>query len=316
MIKKNQLLTTPYLEFSRDQWVSLHNLIPLTLIEKEFINLQDINENLSLEEIVQIYFPLSRLLSFYISSNLHRQTMLKQFLGNYEQKIPYVIGITGSVAVGKSTIARLLQILLSCWPGHQCVELVTTDSFLYPNKVLYKRGLMQKKGFPQSYDMCNLVNFITKIKSGSYQVMAPVYSHLIYDVVPNDNKLVKQPDILILEGLNVLQSSVDYTRNLHYVFISDFIDFSIYIDAPENLLKNWYINRFLRFRQSAFTNLDSYFYHYTLLSEEEVTKIATQLWDNINGLNLKQNILPTRERASLIIKKSVNHAVESIWLRK
>ncbi|WP_367680557.1 type I pantothenate kinase [Candidatus Fukatsuia anoeciicola] len=305
-----------YLKFNRTQWAALRHLIPFTLIKKEFINLQEINKNLLPEEVAQIYLPLSCLLNFYINSKFNHQVMLKQFLGNYRQKIPYIIGITGSVAVGKSTVARLLQILLSRWPEHQCVELVTTDSFLYPNKVLHERGLIKKKGFPQSYDIYNLINFITKIKSGDHQVKAPFYSHLMYDIVPNGNKFIKQPDILILEGLNILQSWINYTNNLNYIFISDFIDFSIYIDAPENLLKNWYINRFLRFRQNAFTNPNSYFYHYTLLSEKETAKIADQLWDEINGLNLKQNILPTRKRASLIIKKSVNHVVKSIWLRK
>ncbi|AWK14970.1 type I pantothenate kinase [Candidatus Fukatsuia symbiotica] len=316
MIKKDRSLTMSYLEFNRTQWAALRNSVPLTLTEEELINLQGINEDLSLEEVAQIYLPLSRLLNFYISSNLRRQAVLEQFLGSDGQKIPYVIGIAGSVAVGKSTTARLLQALLSRWPEHRCVELVTTDGFLHPNNVLHERGLMKKKGFPQSYDMHNLVNFIAEIKSGSCQVRAPVYSHLMYDVVPDGNKLVKQPDILILEGLNVLQSGMDYAHDPHHVFVSDFVDFSIYVDAPENLLKNWYINRFLKFRQGAFANPDSYFHHYARLSEEAAIKIATQLWDEINGLNLKQNILPTRERASLIMKKSANHAVESVRLRK
>ncbi|WP_164098054.1 type I pantothenate kinase [Serratia marcescens] len=316
MIKRDQSLATPYLQFDRTQWAALRDSVPLTLSEEEIIKLKGINEDLSLEEVAQIYLPLSRLLNFYISSNLRRQAVLEQFLGTDGQKIPYVIGIAGSVAVGKSTTARLLQALLSRWPEHRSVELITTDGFLHPNKVLNERGLMKKKGFPQSYDMHSLVKFVSEVKSGAKRVTAPVYSHLIYDVVPEGNKVIEQPDILILEGLNVLQSGMDYPHDPHRVFVSDFVDFSIYVDAPETLLQSWYINRFLKFRQGAFSNPDSYFHHYSKLPEPEAINIATQLWNEINGLNLQQNILPTRERASLIMTKSANHAVESVRLRK
>ncbi|BEN71344.1 MULTISPECIES: type I pantothenate kinase [Serratia] len=316
MIKREQSLATPYLQFDRTQWAALRDSVPLTLSEEEIVKLKGINEDLSLEEVAQIYLPLSRLLNFYISSNLRRQAVLEQFLGTDGQKIPYVIGIAGSVAVGKSTTARLLQALLSRWPEHRSVELITTDGFLHPNKVLNERGLMKKKGFPQSYDMHSLVKFVSEVKSGAKRVTAPVYSHLIYDVVPEGNKVIEQPDILILEGLNVLQSGMDYPHDPHRVFVSDFVDFSIYVDAPETLLQSWYINRFLKFRQGAFSNPDSYFHHYSKLPEPEAINIATQLWNEINGLNLQQNILPTRERASLIMTKSANHAVESVRLRK
>ena len=316
MTKRDQSLATPYLQFDRTQWAALRDSVPLTLTEEEIVKLKGINEDLSLDEVAQIYLPLSRLLNFYISSNLRRQAVLEQFLGTDGQRIPYVIGIAGSVAVGKSTTARLLQALLSRWPEHRSVELITTDGFLYPNKVLNERGLMKKKGFPQSYDMHNLVKFVSEVKSGAGHVTAPVYLHLIYDVVPDGNKIIKQPDILILEGLNVLQSGMDYPHDPHHVFVSDFVDFSIYVDAPEDLLQSWYINRFLKFRQGAFSNPDSYFHNYAKLPEAEAVKIATQLWKEINGLNLKQNILPTRERASLIMTKSANHAVESVRLRK
>ncbi|BEO30898.1 pantothenate kinase [Serratia marcescens] len=316
MIKRDQSLATPYLQFDRTQWAALRDSVPLTLSEEEIVKLKGINEDLSLEEVAQIYLPLSRLLNFYISSNLRRQAVLEQFLGTDGQKIPYVIGIAGSVAVGKSTTARLLQALLSRWPEHRSVELITTDGFLHPNKVLNERGLMKKKGFPQSYDMHSLVKFVSEVKSGAKRVTAPVYSHLIYDVVPEGNKVIEQPDILILEGLNVLQSGMDYPHDPHRVFVSDFVDFSIYVDAPETLLQSWYINRFLKFRQGAFSNPDSYFHHYSKLPEPEAINIATQLWNEINGLNLQQNILPTRERASLIMTKSANHAVENVRLRK
>lgn len=316
MIKRDQSLATPYLQFDRTQWAALRDSVPLTLSEEEIVKLKGINEDLSLEEVAQIYLPLSRLLNFYISSNLRRQAVLEQFLGTDGQKIPYVIGIAGSVAVGKSTTARLLQALLSRWPEHRSVELITTDGFLHPNKVLNERGLMKKKGFPQSYDMHSLVKFVSEVKSGAKRVTAPVYSHLIYDVVPEGNKVIEQPDILILEGLNVLQSGMDYLHDPHRVFVSDFVDFSIYVDAPETLLQSWYINRFLKFRQGAFSNPDSYFHNYSKLPEPEAINIATQLWNEINGLNLQQNILPTRERASLIMTKSANHAVESVRLRK
>ncbi|AHK19509.1 type I pantothenate kinase [Yersinia similis] len=316
MTKREQSLATPYLQFDRTQWAALRDSVPLTLTEEEIVKLKGINEDLSLDEVAQIYLPLSRLLNFYISSNLRRQAVLEQFLGTDGQRIPYVIGIAGSVAVGKSTTARLLQALLSRWPEHRSVELITTDGFLHPNKVLNERGLMKKKGFPESYDMHNLVKFVSEVKSGADYVTAPVYSHLIYDVVPDGNKVIKQPDILILEGLNVLQSGMDYPHDPHHVFVSDFVDFSIYVDAPEDLLQSWYINRFLKFRQGAFSNPNSYFHNYAKLPETEAIKIATQLWNEINGLNLKQNILPTRERASLIMTKSANHAVESVRLRK
>ncbi len=307
---------TPYLHFNRSQWAALRDSVPMTLTKGEIARLKGINEDLSLEEVAEIYLPLSRLLNFYISSNLRRQAVLEQFLGTNGQRIPYIISIAGSVAVGKSTTARVLQALLSRWPEHRSVELITTDGFLHPNEVLKERGLMKKKGFPLSYDMHRLVKFVSDLKSGVPHVTAPVYSHLIYDRIPGGDKTVIQPDILILEGLNVLQSGMDYPHDPHHVFVSDFVDFSIYVDAPEDLLQNWYINRFLKFREGAFTDPDSYFHHYAQLSEEEAIGVATGLWNEINYVNLKENILPTRERASLILTKSEKHAVDQIRLRK
>ncbi|MCE0829025.1 MULTISPECIES: type I pantothenate kinase [Buttiauxella] len=316
MSNKEQMLTTPYMQFNRNQWAALRDSVPMTLTEGEIAQLKGINEDLSLEEVAEIYLPLSRLLNFYISSNLRRQAVLEQFLGTNGQRIPYVISIAGSVAVGKSTTARVLQALLSRWPEHRRVELITTDGFLHPNKVLKERNLMKKKGFPQSYDMHRLVKFVSDIKSGAPNVTAPVYSHLIYDVIPDGDKTVAQPDILILEGLNVLQSGMDYPHDPHHVFVSDFVDFSIYVDAPEDLLQDWYITRFLKFREGAFTDPDSYFHSYAKLSEDEAVNVALQLWKEINWRNLKENILPTRERASLIMTKSSNHEVECVRLRK
>ncbi|MDE9125885.1 type I pantothenate kinase, partial [Klebsiella pneumoniae] len=226
MSQKEQTLMTPYLQFNRHQWAALRDSVPMTLTEEEITRLKGINEDLSLEEVAEIYLPLSRLLNFYISSNLRRQAVLEQFLGTNGQRIPYIISIAGSVAVGKSTTARVLQALLSRWPEHRHVELITTDGFLHPNSVLKERGLMKKKGFPQSYDMHRLVKFVSDLKSGVPQATAPVYSHLIYDVIPNGDKTVAQPDILILEGLNVLQSGMDYPHDPHHVFVSDFVDFS------------------------------------------------------------------------------------------
>lgn len=316
MRDREQPLATPYLQFTRHQWAALRNSVPLTLTEEEIVRLKGINDELSLDEVAEIYLPLSRLLNFYISSNLRRQAVLEQFLGTDGQRIPYIIGIAGSVAVGKSTTARVLQALLSRWPEHRRVELITTDGFLHSKQVLKDRNLMQKKGFPESYDIHSLLKFVSDIKSGAPRVTAPIYSHLTYDIIPNSQKVVENPDIVILEGLNVLQSGMDYPHDPHRVFVSDFIDFSIYVDASKELLKSWYINRFLKFRQGAFSNPDSYFHDYAKLTEAEAVTVASQVWQEINEPNLHQNILPTRERASLIMTKSANHAVEYVRLRK
>ncbi|WP_241647862.1 type I pantothenate kinase [Rosenbergiella metrosideri] len=309
-------LTSAYLHFDRQHWAALRESTPLVLNEQDIEQLKGINEDLSLSEVAEIYLPLSRLLNFYISSNLNHQNVVKKFLGTDRKKIPYIISIAGSVAVGKSTTARVLQALLSRWPEHRKVELITTDGFLHPNALLKERGLMKKKGFPQSYDMHRLVNFVADIKAGKEKLTVPVYSHLTYDIIPEEQKVVEAPDIVILEGLNVLQSGMDYSHDPHRVFVSDFVDFSIYVDAAEDLLKQWYINRFLRFRAGAFSDPNSYFHHYSQLTIEEAKGIASTLWDEINGLNLRENILPTRERANLILSKSHKHAVSTVSLRK
>ena len=303
------------MQFSRKEWASLRNAEPMTLTPGELVSLQGINEDLSMDEVSEIYLPLSRLLNFYISNSFSRQAVLSKFLGK-SQKIPYIIGIAGSVAVGKSTTARVLQALLTRWPEHRKVALVTTDGFLYPNKCLEERGIMNKKGFPQSYNLKKLINFVADIKSGKAEVKAPVYSHLVYDIVENEEIVIDSPDILILEGLNVLQGAINYTQAHNRVFVSDYVDFSIYVDADLSLLHQWYVNRFLKFRAGAFSDPNSYFKHYSKLPEQEAINIANRLWRDINELNLVENILPTRERASLILTKGEDHKVDYVQLRK
>ncbi|OCG72033.1 type I pantothenate kinase [Gilliamella sp. Occ3-1] len=310
---KNHL--SPYLKFNRQEWASLRNTVPMTLTADELVSLQGLNEDLSMDEVSEIYLPLSRLLNYYISNNFNRQAILSKFLGK-SQKTPYIIGIVGSVAVGKSTTARVLQALLTRWPEHRKVALVTTDGFLYPNRCLEERGIMNKKGFPQSYDIKKLLNFVADIKSGQAQVKAPVYSHLVYDIVEDEEIVIDSPDILILEGLNVLQSTLNYPQANNRVFVSDYVDFSIYVDADVSLLHDWYVNRFLKFREGAFSDPNSYFNHYSKLPEHEATNIANRIWREINELNLVENILPTKERASLILTKGKDHKVDCVQLRK
>lgn len=302
--------------FDRQKWASLRNTEPMTLTEEEFIKLQGIEEKLSIDEVTDIYLPLSRLLKFYIDANTSRQAALNKFLKNGVRKIPYIIGVAGSVSAGKSTTARILQTLLSRWSEHKKVELITTDGFLYPNKELEKRGIMDRKGFPESYNISKLLSFVSDIKSGEPRVTAPIYSHLFYDIVPNQEKVIESPDILIIEGLNVLQSSLDYPKSPNRVFVSDFVDFSIYVDASEALLEYWYIKRFFKLREGAFSHPDSYFKEYSKLSNREAIRMAHSIWISINKKNLIENIIPTRERASLILTKGANHAIDYVRLRK
>jgi type I pantothenate kinase len=276
--------------------------------------MRGLNEAMSLTEVEQIYLPMSRLLSLYVraTQELHRAS--QKFLGDRTAKVPFIIGLAGSVAVGKSTTARILQALLSRWPGHPSVDLVTTDGFLFPNAVLAARGIMHRKGFPESYDRARLVRFLADVKSGTPEVLAPVYSHQRYDIVPGATHAVRQPDIAIVEGLNVLQGPAD--RAGTQVFASDFFDFTIYVDADEEDIERWYVERFLRLRDTVFQDPQSYFHRYASLNEAEARTTAAGIWADINGVNLRENVAPTRLRAHLILRKGANHEVEMVQLRR
>src|SRR5262249_10633581 len=306
----------PYRVFTREQWSHLREDTPMTLEPGEFDRLRSPHDRLDLNEAEDIYRPLSRLLSIYVDSTTRLFQAQRQFLGIRDRKVPYIIGIAGSVAGGKSTTARVLQALLARWSPRPKVELVTTDGFLFPNAVLERLGLIQKKGLPESYDLPLLLSFLSDIKSGRRGVRAPVYSHLRWDIVPNQWQEVDQPDILIVEGVNVLQTGRLPRDGKAVPVVSDFFDFSVYIDADESALRRWYVKRFLALRDTAFTDPKSYFNRYALLSDEEATSTATAIWERTNLANLEDNILPTRPRATLILKKGADHVIETVALRR
>jgi type I pantothenate kinase len=307
-----------YMRFSRDQWADLRSNTPLTLSQGDLTALQGLHEQVSLDDVVQIYLPLSRLLNLHFRSARTLDGVKDEFLGRLVGRRPYVIAIAGSVAVGKSTFARTLQALLSRWPDHPRVALVTTDGFLYPNAVLEERGLMQRKGFPESYDRRRMVQFLAALKAGEPEVQAPVYAHAAYDIVPGKVQTINQPDILIFEGLNVLQTGVVEGTRAHSpsIIVSDFFDFSLYVDADEKHIEAWYVQRFLTLQRSVFQNPASYFHHYRDLTEPEAIKVARDIWSRINLANLRENILPTRERANLVLSKRADHSIGEIWLRQ
>jgi len=317
----DQLVATekysPYRFYAAERWAEFAAGAALTLTEEEVRRLSSLNDPIDLDEVRRIYLSMSRLLSVHVEAS---QLLFRQrrdfFRVPHAVKTPFIIGIAGSVAVGKSTTARLLKELLARWPSSPKVDLVTTDGFLLPNEALRRQNLMERKGFPDSYDVGALLRFLSAIKSGQADVQAPVYSHLTYDVVPGEHVTIDRPDILIFEGLNVLQPR-DLPKDGKFVpFLSDFFDFSIYIDAEEELIHDWYVARFMRLRETAFRNPASFFHRYATLSEDAARAIAEGLWSNINLKNLRENIRPTRPRADLILRKGADHRVEEVALRK
>ncbi|HEX2256144.1 MAG TPA: type I pantothenate kinase [Afifellaceae bacterium] len=307
---------SPYRVFTKAEWARLRADTPMTLSAEEVARLQSLNDPISLPEVEAIYLPLSRLLSFYVEAMQGLFHATRRFLGTDDGKTPFIIGVAGSVAVGKSTTARILRELLRRWPGQPQVELVTTDGFLYPNAVLEAEGLMERKGFPESYDVHALLAFLTDIKAGRRGVAAPVYSHLTYDIVPGAAQVIDTPDILILEGLNVLQTRELPKDGKAVPFVSDFFDFSVYIDAEEDAVRRWYVERFMQLRETRFRDPRSYFHKYAGVGEAEARAVAEGLWERINSVNLHNNILPTRPRADLILRKDEEHAIVEVALRK
>ena len=304
-----------FVEFTRAEWARLRASTPLPLTEAQLRSLVSINERMSLDEVADVYLPLSRLLNLYVGAtqNLHRATAT--FLGSDSPRVPFVIGIAGSVAVGKSTISRVLQALLSEWPNHPQVDLVTTDGFLLPQAALEARGILDRKGFPESYDVRRLVHFLADVKSGVSEVLAPVYSHLRYDIVPGEYQTVRRPDIVIVEGINVLQTGGSRAGRPMPMFVSDFFDYTIYVDAQEDDIEQWYVERFLALRDTVFQSPSSYFHRYATLTPEQAVETARDLWRSINLVNLRENVLPTRERAHLVLEKGRDHAVRRVRLK-
>lgn len=316
MDTQSPLQFSPYRNFTKTQWAKLRADTPLTLSDAELEKLQGLNENVEMEEVRQIYLPLSRLLNFYVAAaqNLHRST--QEFLGGKENKVPYIIGLAGSVAVGKSTSGRILRALLARWPNHPKVDLVPTDGFLLPNEALLREGLMERKGFPESFDVARILKFMSDVKAGRREVRAPVYSHIAYDVLKDKEIIVDQPDILIVEGLNVLQTGRAPKGGKLIPYVSDYFDFSIYLDADAEVIERWYVERFFQLRETAFQNPKSFFHRYAALNDEETRETAIKIWRSINLPNLEENILPTRHRADLILRKGENHDIEEVELRK
>lgn len=306
----------PHRFFTRSEWARLRADTPLTLTQEDLLRLQSLNDPISLDDVTQIYLPLSRLLSLYVAATQGLHDATRTFLQIEDGVTPFIIGLAGSVAVGKSTTGRVLRALLQKWPNTPKVDLIATDGFLLPNKVLREQGMMERKGFPESYDRVALSAFLADIKAGKPRVTAPVYSHLAYDIVPGETLTIDRPDILILEGLNVLQTSKPPRDGRVIPFVSDFFDFSIYLDAEEAVIQRWYVERFLRLRETAFQDPESYFHRYASVEDAEAERIATGLWNRINLPNLRENIVPTRPRAALILKKGANHHIEEVALRR
>ncbi len=307
--------SSPFVDFDRSTWAKLGEETPLPLTAEELDQVRSLGDGVDLDEVRQVYLPLSRLLTLHVQEGGRLYRAYRTFLHAQNARTPFVIGVAGSVSVGKSTTARLLQLLLARWPQHPRVELVTTDGFLHPNAELARRDLMARKGFPESYDRRALLRFVTEVKAGRAEVTAPVYSHLMYDIVPDERLTVHRPDILVLEGLNVLQPASSLPGRAALA-VSDFIDFSVYVDAATDDIRRWYVDRFLRLRETAFRNPESYFRRYAELDTAEAVARAETIWSEINGPNLERNILPTRGRASLVLCKGPDHNVTGVRLRK
>jgi type I pantothenate kinase len=311
-----RLVGSPFVELDRAAWSRLRETTALTLTEDDLRRVQGLGDRIDLTEVEEVYLPLSRLIDLYVAGSEQLHGATSTFLGEAPARTPFVIGIAGSVAVGKSTTARILRELLARWAGTPRVSLVTTDGFLYPNAELMRRGLLHRKGFPESYDRRRLLRFVTDVKSGVAQVRAPVYSHLTYDIVPGEEVVVRSPDVLIVEGLNVLQPARPHADGRTGLAVSDFFDFSIYVDARTEDVRSWYVQRFLRLRETAFSRPESYFHRYASLSDAEAVERAGQIWRDINEVNLVQNVLPTRARATLVLTKAADHGVRRVRLRK
>ncbi|MCD8509403.1 MAG: type I pantothenate kinase [Bacillus sp. (in: Bacteria)] len=308
---------TPYITFNRNDWASLRSSAPMTITEEDIEELKGLNEVLNMEEVAKIYMPLSRLLYLHARATKELHDSRNTFLRTNVKKVPYIIGIAGSVAVGKSTMARVLKTLISRWPNKPNVDLLTTDGFLMPNKVLEEKGLMNKKGFPESYDISNLLHVLSQLKSGNGEVKAPVYSHITYDVIPDKEQIISSPDVVIVEGINVLQPpKITDGHTIDQLSVSDFFDFSIFVDADEKNIFQWYVQRFKILKETAFRHEDSYFRKFAGISDEEAFEMAESIWNTINRKNLLENILPTRSRADLILHKGDEHLVESVKMRK
>jgi type I pantothenate kinase len=301
----------PFRYFNREEWALLRSNTPLSLSDQDLATLHSTYERLSLAEVAEVHLPLSRLLNLHVKAAQSLSLVRDAFLGSHAIRSPFVIAISGSVAVGKSTFARVLQAILARWPDHPSVELVTTDGFLYPNAILEQRGLMKRKGFPESYDLRRLMNFLSAVKAGEHEIEAPVYSHLTYDILNDKRQTIRRPDILIFEGLNVLQAPHGAT-----VIASDFFDFSIYIDADEADIEQWYTERFILLQSTAFQEPLSYFRRYRNLPQDEARQLASTIWREINLVNLRENIQPTRQRADLVLRKQSDHSFKQVWLRQ
>jgi type I pantothenate kinase len=307
---------SPYRMFDREEWARLRADTPMTLLESELEQLSGIIEELSVAEVEEIYLPMSRLLNLYVAASQQLHAVTSKFLSRADGKVPFILGVGGSVAVGKSTTARVLKALLARWPDHPRVEQITTDGFLLPNAELERRQIMNRKGFPESFDTTRLLNFLAEVKSGLKRIEAPVYSHFHYDILLDQKTIIESPDILIVEGLNVLQPATMPRGGEAIPFVSDFFDFSIYLDAEPEVIRDWYVTRFMRLRSTAFRDPGAYFHQYANLSHDDARARAIEIWNTINLKNLEEHILPTRQRAGLILRKSADHHVESVALRK